>query len=340
MPPEPWVGSSNLSGRTDAVYFSALEKVHHAKVLDFGLARVFRRDGVQPDGQTAATVDSSEEILTSPWAAVGTVDYMSPEQIRGEKLDARTDLFSFGVVLYEMATGSRPFRGTTSGVVFDAILNRVPTSPVRLNPGLPSELEGIVNRALEKDRELRYQNAADIRADLKRVKRDTDSSARVVPSSPRVSAAGFETGSSRKRWMLLIACAVLLVAAVLGYRWFRPKPAASRLPLNERQLTHNPANSVTRDASISANGRYLAYLDLNGLHIQTIDTGEEHDISLPDDLRKSITWVGWFPDGERLLSDPRRKRRELFSGGCPFSEAPHESFESMPVWVSPRRTAR
>jgi eukaryotic-like serine/threonine-protein kinase len=179
-----------------------------AKVLDFGLAKVSAQPttGAEP---TAATVDS-EEHLTSPGQTLGTVAYMSPEQVRGKELDARTDLFSFGAVLYEMATGMLPFRGDTSALIFDSILNRVPVPPVRLNPDIPPQLEDVIKKALEKDRNLRYQHASEMRADLQRLKRDADSSRVNITAKAEVG-----TGSAL-RWKLIAPVVVTALALAVG----------------------------------------------------------------------------------------------------------------------------
>jgi eukaryotic-like serine/threonine-protein kinase len=183
----------------------------HAKILDFGLAKLAPAGGAA-NLSAMSTVDEVEQ-LTRPGTAIGTVSYMSPEQVRGEDLDARTDLFSFGVVLYEMVTGVRPFCGETAGLITEAILNRKPIVPVRLNPGLPPKLEEVINKALEKDKKLRYQSSADIRTDLQRLKRDTEA-ARIPAATSAVVGVGEQSGI---RWRVVVptTIAVVVLVAVL-----------------------------------------------------------------------------------------------------------------------------
>jgi eukaryotic-like serine/threonine-protein kinase len=183
----------------------------HAKVLDFGLAKL---TPVGAQNLSAMPTASESEQLTRPGTAIGTVTYMSPEQVRGEELDARTDLFSFGVMLYEMATGVLPFRGETSGVIAEAVLNRTPVAPVRLNPDLSPKLEEVINKALEKDRKLRYQSAADICTDLQRLKRDSDSGREAVATAQVESRSAAK--SIRFRWEAVAAATLLVVGLAVG----------------------------------------------------------------------------------------------------------------------------
>ena len=190
----------------------------HAKILDFGLAKVQRGEKQLANGVASQlpTAGVSDQDLTSPGTTLGTVAYMSPEQARGEELDARTDLFSFGVVLYEMATGRLPFQGNTSAVIFNAILSKAPAPPTRLNPELPPKLEEIINKALEKDRKLRYQSGADLRTDLARLKRDTDSGRSVV-GSPSAEATPQPWWRSKA---VLGVSAIVSVMVLVGAGWF------------------------------------------------------------------------------------------------------------------------
>jgi serine/threonine protein kinase/Tol biopolymer transport system component len=287
-----------------------------AKILDFGLAKLtVGASGARPGSEAerrsalpeAPTASIEPEHLTSPGVALGTVAYMSPEQARGEELDARSDLFSFGVVLYEMATGHPAFSGTTSAPIFDAILHKAPTTPVRLNPECPADLERIIIKALEKDRDLRCQTAAELRADLKRLKRDTDSG-RAVASTPhlRDRRTAMRTSPLRKRWALLLAGVLALVAVGLSVAWFithRPLPPPPQQ--KERRLTaHSSENSVNQ-AAISPDGKYLAYSDQMGLHLMLIRSGEVLNVPQPEGRAPDVDnwWPnGWFPDSTKFIA--------------------------------------
>src|SRR5215469_8917536 len=236
----------------------------HAKILDFGLAKLSpssRSATENPD--TLATQEVDSDYLTSPGTALGTVAYMSPEQVRGKELDPRTDLFSSGVVLYEMATGQMPFRGESSGVIFKAILDGSPVPAVRLNPEMPAKLEEIINKALEKDRNLRYQHAADLRTDLQRLKRDSESrrSAAVgVSEPPRRSGSAY--------WLGGVLAGIVALGLAGGYLVLHrglsstPSLVSNFQRMKIVKLTDSGEIGI---AAISPDGRYVAYSVKEGL---------------------------------------------------------------------------
>jgi len=213
----------------------------HAKVLDFGLAKLTDDDQLQaaasPDGRSVLTMDSADPRLTSPGSAVGTMAYMSPEQATGEELDVRTDLFSFGAVLYEMATAKPAFAGNTTAVIFDGILNKAPIPPSRLNPVLPLELERIINKALEKDRRMRYQSASELAVDLKRLKREIDSGRSSSVSHSQIAVPPSPSAKSKRGKVAALAGAALVAVLGLAYL-FRPLLPPPRIT-GSTQITHD-----------------------------------------------------------------------------------------------------
>jgi serine/threonine protein kinase len=312
----------------------------HAKILDFGLAKQIRPAAVHAMTQDATqaahmTAGVRPEDLTSPGVAVGTVAYMSPEQVRGKELDARTDLFSFGVVLYEMATGAVPFRGETSGVITEAILNRAPVAPVRLNPELPAKLEDIINKALEKDRDLRYQAASDIRTDLKRLRRDTDSgrisstSGRATQDSAPQAASSSSSAvvvpaaaaSASKNYAIAAVFAVLLLAAVgfAAYHFW----GGSRAPSGPAKITQiSQWDKSIEFARLSPDGHTFAFSSpINGVdQVFVMLASGGQPLQLTSDNGAKIV-DSFSPDGAEIYYGKSEERNEEWSvatlGGKP-----------------------
>jgi serine/threonine protein kinase/Tfp pilus assembly protein PilF len=229
-------------------------KREHAKVLDFGLAKVANAAGSSNQVASANTMTADEQHLTSPGSTIGTIAYMSPEQARAKDLDARSDLFSFGAVLYEMATGTLPFRGGSSAEIFKSILDAAPAPALRLNPDLPVELERIINKALEKDRNLRYQSAADLRTDLTRLKRDFDtghSSGASAQSSASSSSVQPVASSRSLKYITAGIAAVLIIAAAVGFYFMRAKSDTKKISsiavLPFVNATADPGNEYLSD---------------------------------------------------------------------------------------------
>ncbi|HEY7306436.1 MAG TPA: protein kinase [Bryobacteraceae bacterium] len=259
------------------------------KVLDFGLAKQEADRLEQRSSPGAADRSSGHPNLTRTGVALGTAGYTSPEQVRGERLDARTDLFSFGLVLYEMAVGQRAFTGETAAILHEAILHHAPTPVRALNPRVPAKLEEIIDKAIEKDRHARYQTAGKIRSDLELLRRK---------APPRHGTRWWAAG--------LGGAALLMAAALFWVATRHPSPPTVPSEINLRQLTANSAENHVLSAVISPDGNRLAYSDIQGLHVKNIESGEVHGVAQPQALKsRDVEWecVAWFPDGATVIAN-------------------------------------
>jgi serine/threonine protein kinase len=283
---------------------------NEAKILDFGLAKLpYSGDLEAPRCTEMPAGPVTHLSLTLTGVALGTAAYMSPEQVRGEKLDARTDLFSFGLVLYEMATGQHAFGGDTAAVLHKAILRSTPVPPREFNPGLPAKLENIISKALEKDRAARYQSASEMRADLQALKPEAKPSRRLS-------------------WQAILGGlgAALLIAGAIS--WFMRRQASPVPPLKLRQLTISSSENPVTDGAISPDGKYLAYADRKGMHVKQIATDTTQSVPQPEEFKSSsIAWeivsAAWFPDSTRFVANAHLA-----------SEAPQTwSSQTSSIWV-------
>jgi Tol biopolymer transport system component len=300
----------------------------HAKVLDFGLAKVsFGGSAAGGVGEKTATLAADSVHLTSPGTALGTVLYMSPEQVLGKELDARSDLFSFSGVLYEMATGVLPFKGETSGAIFDEILHKDPVDPVRLNPALPVELAQVIHKGMEKDRDLRYQSAAEMRADLKRLKRDTSSGRVSLGSGSHQSAPASGSGATvaassssvaiaaqpakRSQWIrsLIVAIVVLAIAAFIAYKVMR-RPTSFNL--QDMQITKLTDSGNAAKVAISPDGREGVYVLVDGekqsLWVRNVPT--KSDVQVLPPAVAVFNGVNFSPDGNYIYFERARNSSE------------------------------
>ncbi len=285
----------------------------HAKILDFGLAKVTaaRASGSGASATTLATMAVDAEHLTSPGSTLGTVAYMSPEQVLGKTLDARTDIFSFGVVLYEMATGFLPFKGESSGSIFDAILNKNPVPAVRLNTAIPPELELVIGKAIEKDRDLRYQSVAETRADLKRLKRETQSGSRASQTTRRPTPS-FHPWWRGKLALGIVGLVLACMPFALSFFWRHGRLSADFSP---PKPVHRPLTFLggAYTPAISPDGKLVAYVTTlaaskNKLMLQAPSGGPSLEILQASGIGNPV----WSPDGSELMisigdsSPPRR----------------------------------